>query len=236
MNPRHNTIVLAGAAKKFDLQNGQIVSKLEFDVAGVGLINRILSSIPSGNTHLVISEEELLRIELPQEIDICRVGATSGALITALIGIKDCDLSLPLVICPGDSLLTDGKLQEFIEQSDASDPEISIIVFNSEKPNYSYIRTIDDVLVEVCEKKVISSLATAGYYYFKSAQLFLDCAEWAIMNNVRTNDLFFIAPSLNYAVIIGSNPSLFKIEESDYFRFSNLNEALESENRYANAN
>ena len=149
MNPRHNTIVLAGAAKKFDLQNGQIVSKLEFDVAGVGLINRILSSIPSGNTHLVISEEELLRIELPQEIDICRVGATSGALITALIGIKDCDLSLPLVICPGDSLLTDGKLQEFIEQSDASDSEISIIVFNSEKPNYSYIRPGGDLWRDV---------------------------------------------------------------------------------------
>lgn len=236
MNSRHNTLVLAGAAKKFDLKNGQTVSKLEFDVVGVSLIERILTSISSGRTHLVISEEELLTIETTQGVHICKVGSTQGALVTALLGLKECDLSLPLVICPGDSLLVEGKFQEFIEQSEASDSDISLIVFNSEKPNYSYIRTIDGVLVEVCEKKVISSLATAGFYYFKSAQLFLDCAEWAIMNNLRTNDSFFIAPSLNYAVIIGSNPSLFQVKESDYFRFSNLYEAIESENRYANAN
>ena len=236
MIPQHNTLVLAGGGKRFTLKNGQPISKLEFDVSGIRLIDRVLSSFKPGFTRLVISEEELLKFSSQQKPEIYKVGSTKGALISAILGLKDCDLSLPLLICPGDSLLKNGKLQEFIAESEISDSEMSLIVFSSEKPNYSYIRTIDDVLVEVCEKKVISSVATAGVFYFKSTQLFLECAEWAILNNVCTNDTFFIAPSLNYAVIIGSNPGLFRIEESDYYRFSDLNEALDSEDRYKNAN
>lgn len=236
MKPLHNTIVLAGGGKRFNLKSGQAISKLEFDVAGERLINRVLSTIKTGFTHLIISQEESAERRFPGDIAVCKVGSTNGALITALLGLRDCDLSLPLVICPGDALLNESKFQEFINESEASDSEISLIVFNSDNPNYSYIRTIDEVLVEVCEKKVISSVATAGFFYFKSAQLFLDCAEWAIMNNVRTNGAFYVAPSLNYAVIIGSNPSLFLVEESDYYRFSNLDEAIESEIRYKNAN
>lgn len=236
MNPRHNTLVLAGGGKRFTLKNGQSISKLEFDVVGIRLIDRVLSSFKGDFTRLVISEEESLEFSSQQELEICKVGSTNGALITAILGLNDFDLSLPLVICPGDSLLKDEIFQEFIAESEISDSDISLVVFSSDKPNYSYIRTIDEVLVEVCEKKVISSVATAGVFYFKSAKLFLECAEWAIMNNVCTNGTFFIAPSLNYAVIIGSNPSLFRIEESEYYRFSELNEALESEDRYKNAN
>lgn len=235
MNSQYYTVVLAAGSKRFNLENGQMISKLEFDVSGARLIDRVLSSLNKGFTRLVISEDESCEFSIQNDIDICKVGSTKGALITAILGIRDCDLSLPLVICPGDALLTEGKFQEFIKETEVSDSEISLIVFNSDNPNYSYIRTIEDVMVEVCEKKVISSVATTGFIYYKSAQLFLDCAEWAIMNNVCTNDIFFVAPSLNYAVIIGSNPSLFQIDESDYYRFSNPDEALESEVRYKNA-
>jgi hypothetical protein len=235
MNSQYYTVVLAAGSKRFNLENGQMISKLEFDVSGARLIDRALSSLNKGFIRLVISEDESCEFSILNEIDICKVGSTKGALITAILGLRDCDLSLPLVICPGDALLKEGKFQEFIKETEVSDSEISLIVFNSDNPNYSYIRTIDDVMVEVCEKKVISSVATTGFIYYKSAQLFLDCAEWAIMNNVCTNDSFFVAPSLNYAVIIGSNPSLFQIDESDYYRFSNPDEAHESEVRYKNA-
>jgi hypothetical protein len=93
---------------------------------------------------------------------------------------------------------------------------------------------LDEKLVEVCEKKVISSKATAGIFYFKSGHLFIECAEWAIMNNIQTKGLFFLAPSLIYAVVKGLNPNLFQINEEDYYRFSSLNEAVASEKRYKN--
>lgn len=236
MSASHNILILAAGGKRFTLKNSQSISKLEFYVSCSRLIDRVLSSCKTGFTRLVISDEESADFSSQQDIEICKVGSTNGALITAILGLKDFDLSLPLVVCPGDSLLQNGKFQEFIEQSEIAESDISLVVFNSDKPKYSYIRTIDDVLIEVCEKKVISSVATAGVYYFKSAQLFLECAEWAIMNNVRTNDTFFIAPCLNYAIIVGLNPILFRVEESEYYRFSDLDEALESEDRYKNAN
>ncbi len=108
------------------------------------------------------------------------------------------------------------------------------MVFESQNARYSYVRMLDDKLVEVCEKKVISSKATAGIFYFKTAHLFIECAEWAILNDVRTNGLFFLAPALNYAVVKGLNPTLFQINEKDYYRFSTYEEAENSEKRLRN--
>jgi hypothetical protein len=136
---------------------------------------------------------------------------------------------------PGDSIINPEKYREFVKQCLPSGSEISLVVFDSDNANYSYIRTLDEKLVEVSEKKVISSQATAGIFYFKSAQIFIDCAEWAIMNNIRNQGLFFLAPALNYAVVMGLTPNLFQIDEADYFRFSSYVEAVDSGKRYANA-
>jgi len=62
----------------------------------------------------------------------------------------------------------------------------------------------------------------------------MECAEWAIMNNFKTNSLFFMAPAMNYAVLKGLNPILFQIDEENYYRFSSHDEAVESERRYIN--
>lgn len=236
MKTQYITLILAAGARNFELEEGHTKSKFDFDVDGESLISRVTRSYQSKDSRLVIAESDLNYISGSQEIRVVPIGSTQGALISALVGLKDCDLSLPLIITPGDALLAEEKYSEFVKHSIYSDAAISLIVFNSDKTDYSYIRTIDGTLVEACEKKVISSLATAGFYYFNSAELFVECAEWAILNNIRTNNSFFLAPALNYAVILGSPVSLFMIEESQYYRFSYLQEAIESEIRYKSAN
>ena len=230
----YNTVILAAGSNSFLLPHGGEESKMAFIVAGEKLIEKITNTYLSGDTYLAVSDETVKVKE--ERIKIVSVGKTKGALITALIAIRDCDLNLPVFFTPGDALISKEKFEEFRLQSINSDQDVSLIVFDSENPKYSYVRMLEEKLVEVCEKKVISSKATAGIFYFKSANLFIEYAEWAIMNSIQTNGLFYLAPALNYAVVKGFNPILFQINEADYFRFSTLEEAIISEKRYRHAN
>jgi hypothetical protein len=236
MTQNHNTLILAAGNSKFSLPDGNQVSKYEFEIMGERLIQRITHNYGSEKTYLALSNESLKINDHEYPITNVQLGNTKGALISALIAIRDCDLNLPIFITPGDALITKKRYEEFRVESLQTKSEISLVVFDSQNPNYSYVRMLDEKLVEVCEKKVISSKATSGVFFFKSAHLFIQCAEWAIMNNVQTNGLFFLAPALNYAVVKGINPLLFEINENDFFRFSNYNEALESETRFRSAN
>lgn len=232
----HNSLILAAGENIFFTDTGECVPKFDFTVSGESLITRIVSTYQSGNTRLIVSEGRSEPTQISDDVSLVKVGKTQGALISALIGLNECDLSIPLFIAPGDALVLPSRYSEFRNKCLSSDTDFSLVVFESDNPNYSYIRTLEGKLVEVCEKKVISSHATAGIFYFKSAQLFLECAEWSIMNNFRTRDLFFLAPALNYAVVTGLRLNLFKIEESEYYRFSHHKEAIESEKRYKNEN
>jgi hypothetical protein len=232
MTQNYNTLILAAGSSLFLLPDGSQLSKPEFDIAGEKLIERVTSTYLSENTFLAISGGTIRPNRKEERITTVAVGNTKGALISALIAIRDCDLGLPIFITPGDALISRKIYNVYCKQSLQSNQDMSIVVFESQNPNYSYVRMLNEKVVEVCEKKVISSKATAGIFYFKSGHLFIECAEWAIMNNIQTRDLFFLAPSLNYAVVKGLNPILFKIDESDYYRFSSHDEAVMSEKRY----
>jgi hypothetical protein len=235
MTQNYNTLILAAGSSLFSLPDGSQISKPEFDIAGEKLIDRITSTYRSKNTFLATKDKSIKLSENTNPITTVLIGNTKGALISALIAIRDCDLDLPIFITPRDALISKKNYQEFCTKSLQSNRDISLIVFDSQNPKYSYVRMLDDKLVEVCEKKVISSKATVGVFYFKSGRLFIECAEWAIMNNIQTKGQFFLAPSLNYAVVKGLNPILFQIDEEDYYRFSSHDEAVVSEKRYKNA-
>lgn len=229
-----NTLVLAGGHNVFHLLDLHEMSKLSFDIGGISLLETAIETYRTGKTHLVINELDKIDVTRIDELSIVRVENTQGALISSLIALKDMNLQEPLVIAPFDSLIPRESFREFIEDSNSSNVEVSIVTFPSEKPEYSYIRTFNGQMVEICEKKVISSVATAGIFYFSSASLFLECAEWSIINNNKTNNQFFIAPSLNYLAIKGIKPILYEIDERQYFRFAEYQIALESRERYVN--
>jgi hypothetical protein len=232
VNPDYPTLILAGSPQRFTNVKGGDQSKYSFSLGDETLLDCIARTYLGADLSLSIYEHD--DAEIPEILlkNLHRVGKTQGALISALLAIKKQKLDKPLLIVPGDALIPRDKYEEFVEATSKNNADISVIVFNSDKSNYSYVRTRNNKLIEVCEKKVISSNATAGIYYFSSARLFLECAEWEITNNIRTNNNFYVAPCLNFAVIQNLKISLFEILESDYFRFSNYDEALSSRERY----
>lgn len=232
MRTKHTTLIVAAGEPEYTDDQGVKRNKFKFKIKGKTLIEHAVGLYSSGNTIVALREENAGQFFFPPETTEVYLKPTEGALISAVLALRDAELEQPLVLVPGDSIVGHDAYNNFLSFCATNGSDISLIAFRSQDNRYSYVRTTKGKLIEVCEKKVISSLATTGIFYFSSAQLFINCSEWSIINNVRTNGIFYIAPSLNYAVIKGLASEILEIPEENYYRFSTFEEAQMSRWRY----
>jgi hypothetical protein len=73
-----------------------------------------------------------------------------------------------------------------------------IMTMNADDPKWSYVK-LDDLgyASYVAEKNVISSEATVGIYNFKKGCDFVNAAEKMILDDIRSNNEFYVAPVYN---------------------------------------
>lgn len=132
----------------------------------------------------------------PESKQIVLSHLSRGALMSALAGVSLIeDLSTPLVI----------DLADIAFSADFSPTELFhrhrrlgglVPYFHSQKSCYSYITmNRDRHVLECAEKKLISSHATAGCYFFRNLHLFMRCAD----NSLQTEDpyKYYLAPLFN---------------------------------------
>jgi hypothetical protein len=164
----------------------------------------------------------LLDIESLEKFDNTRVAVinrlTNGALSTTALCMDNFNLDTPIVITPFDGYIGIDQLQ-IINEFITGDYDAGLIAFNSTSPLYSYVRMFNQEVIEIAEKRVISGLATTGTFIFKNGKTLLDCIEWSMVNSIKTNEKYFIAPSLNMMVMNQKRIKVFEINESDYVRF-----------------
>ena len=99
-----------------------------------------------------------------------------------------------------------------------SDFDAGIIAVKSKNPSYSYIRTLEESVIEVVEKRVISDLATTGVYYFKEKNLLVESIEWVISNHLTMNNSYYLSTAINYLISINARIGILEILERDYER------------------
>lgn len=135
----------------------------------------------------------VLKDFVPAEVtfEVINVGkVTSGQASTVDVALAHTKQMMPVLVANCDTYF------ETTLPSDFLDYDGLLGVFRSQSPNYSYARLNDlgDV-VETAEKKVISTLASSGLYYFKSAELFRN----ALRNTPATGE-HYIAPLYNFMI------------------------------------
>lgn len=90
------------------------------------------------------------------------------------------------------------------------------LVFQSSNPAYSYLR-IDAAgrVVEAAEKKVISTNASVGTYFFASPTVYLTALAHNLSNRdaVAHRSLFFVCPLFNGVIASGRNVILGHVED-----------------------
>ena len=140
---------------------------------------------------------------------------TKGALATVGLLLDLIPEDTPIFVVPTNSFIKE-SLQEFRDAMEITNADVGLALVKSVEPELSYVRMINDKIVEIHEKEVVSDLAISGHFYFKNKSIIRDCLNWALLNNINKNGLFYIAPSLNFCVTKGMKVTSFHVDSANY--------------------
>jgi len=146
-------------------------------------------------------------------------GQTSGAVCTCLLTADLWNRDNELIVLSYDQLIN-ADIAEVLTDFRKRKLDFGAISFSSIHPKWSYVLLDSDKqIVQSAEKKPISNNALAGFYYFKTADLFLELASEALLSSPGDSDVFYISELFNLAVLRSLKGSIFGIEKKDYFNF-----------------
>lgn len=131
------------------------------------------------------------------------VGETQGSLATALLGLDFCDLEQTLLVGPADSYVSDGY-ESLLSGWRQEEFSAMTCTTHGNDDSWSYVRkSAEGVILEVAEKRRISSLATTGLFGFKNAQIFLELATWALENRFTFENRYYLSSTLQALLVQG---------------------------------
>jgi hypothetical protein len=172
---------------------------------------------------LIVINESSITNEINEAISdsdykaIVTTRKTKGALASAALALDLINEIDPIVLIPSNAKIN-FNLSKFIYEMQNGGHEAGIVTLKSENPHMSFVRTLNNTIVEIAEKQIIGTEATAGIFYFKNRRALLEAIGWALVNQVTTSGNFYIAPALNYFLTQRLSIGRFKIEAEHYTR------------------
>lgn len=227
-----NILIPMAGRSTFDVGNGNGFPKVLADVDGKLLVERSaepFTSLPGAKKIVVVAPKDQLsgyKLDkilplLDDSIEVCSIsGKTQGAVCSAMLAIEHLDLEQPLIISSFEQVL-DFDLAPFIDEFIASDADAGVLTFKSIHPKWSFVKKDDDGIVyQAAEKQPISSHAIAGFYFFKTGNLFIESAKNMIRNDVMHDGAFYTSHTLNEVILRKGKVLALSIDESRYFHIS----------------
>ena len=227
MSEKINIVVLmAGAHKEFQ-ESGYSFPKPLIEIANKPIAQLVVDNIRplfdrSDNIVFVVRKEDsekyylnnVLNLLVPNSVVIPVAGDTAGAAITALLAIEEIDETKPLLIINGDQII-DANLLSLVDDIEGYDA--GTVVFRSVHPRWSYVRCDkDNFVIEAAEKKPISDLATAGFYYYKKASSYIESVKSMILKDAHVGGVFYVCPVFNEMVLCQKRIAVTEISSKKY--------------------
>lgn len=148
-------------------------------------------------------------------------GETSGSLCTALLGVDELSDNEVLIFNYDQWLNED--VAELFRCFRGSAADFGALVFPSTHPRWSYARLDENnAITETSEKRPISNYAMAGFYYFRSKQIFLDSSFALIKKSAPIRDRFYISEVFNQCIYEGLFGLAVSIPSERYKKFSDV--------------
>ena len=218
-------VPMAGMGSRF-LKEGYKIPKQILNAGNKHLIDISLECIDMTDCNLtfVVRDDhifdfkidEILRDKFGSDINIVVTdGLTEGSVCSCLLAKDFIDNDLPLVI---HTLDVEFAPKINIEYLAGIQDDGHILTFKSNSKNYSYAQLNETGKVSrTAEKKVISSNACVGIYYFRTGKIFCQYAQEMIDLGLRTRNEFYISPLYNLLIDKGLQVGITQVEKMHIF-------------------
>jgi dTDP-glucose pyrophosphorylase len=207
-------ILMSGSSAAFK-DAGYAYPKNLTEVGGVPLVQRVLDHLRplqglGARFICVLRHDEnrqhhtgaVISLVEPAAVLVELHGDTSGAACSALLAVEHINNDQPLVIVNGDQLLPDTDLPAVVRDFQSRGLDGGLVVFEDIHPRWSFVKCDDQGrVIETAEKRPISKLATAGFYWFAKGSDFVLAATEMIKKDAQVNGLFYICPAYNELIL-----------------------------------
>lgn len=224
-----NVLVLMSGSSQVFKDAGYLYPKNLTDIAGKPLVQRVFEQLSplrqlAARMICVLRADEnakhhtgaVIHLVDPDAVIVLVNGNTSGAACSALLAVEYINNEKELVIVNGDQLL-DTDLVAAVRSFEEQRLDGGIVVFEDIHPRWSFVKCDDNGrVVETAEKRPISKLATAGFYYFKEGRDFVLAATEMIKKDAQVNGLFYICPVYNELILRQRNIGVHIVSRKAY--------------------
>jgi HAD superfamily hydrolase (TIGR01509 family) len=201
-------IPMAGAGSRFEAA-GYTFPKPLIEVRGKPMIQVVVENLNVEANYIFIVQkshyekynlEYLLRLITPG----CKIvqvdGLTEGAAATTLLASDFIDNDEPLLLANSDQFV-EWNSSQTIYSFESSGIAGGIVTFSATHPKWSYVKLDSNgYVIEVAEKRPISSNATVGFYYWRKGSDYVKYARQMIQKDIRVNGEFYVCPVFNEAI------------------------------------
>lgn len=128
------------------------------------------------------------------------IGDTYGQGHTAALSLefflKSHNENEPIFFHNADTILTKRKLDLVVKNFDKYEGYVD--VFFGKSPKFSYVKVKNNVITQIEEKKIISSLASSGLYAFNKITTYLE--RYNNFLNLKANKEIFISDIIKFSI------------------------------------
>lgn len=234
-------IPLAGSSELFS-NAGYVYPKPLIEINGIPMIQLVMERVfPVPIPHqfiFLIKEEHAVKFHLDNTLKLLSPNSevvkikrqTRGGLCSVLMAIEKINDEDSMLVLNGDQII-EADFNTIYDRWQEKNADAGVVTFRSVHPRWSYARVEDEKVVQTAEKNPISANAIAGYYYFKNAKTFFDCAFQTIKNDVQFEGNFYISPVMNEYVLRNKTVFNYNVEPGKYHSFYSPQLVLEFEKK-----
>ncbi|MBO1273666.1 hypothetical protein J3L11_18725, partial [Shewanella sp. 4t3-1-2LB] len=243
-----NILIPLSGSNTFKVNDNKSFPRILNDVGGKLLIERAAAPFIklglSKNIIVALPKNEAEKYQLDKvigllgpEVRTCEInGNTKGAACSALLAIESLDLDSPLIISSFEQVL-DFDLAPYVKTFIDEQVDAGVLTFEAIHPKWSFVKTDrNGYVTQAAEKMPISKEAVAGLFYYKTAKLFIEAAKSMIRKDIKTNDSFYISPTLNEIILKEGIVKAIPIDKSKYFHINDEHSLDAFETKVADEN
>ena len=184
-----------------------------------------LDGVDNPNIILVVNKEintefyvDKIVKKIDENIKIVNINSvTKGALFSSLMCADLLDLDKELIVMNCNEFI-DINCKNFVDESKSFNRDVVIASHKSIHPRYTYLELDNEnKIVEVSFNKPPTGIACTGLVWQKSARVFLEESEKAILKRVNFKDEFYFNLVLNQMILDNLKIYNYKLGENDYF-------------------